>query len=248
MNAKIRNLFTAAMFFSAMGLFAQESEAAPVEAPASESVELSASAENSSESLPANESEVSDENDSVFLKNFTSLRGHRFLEARAAIPLFPFFTSHGVFQSFGAGMSDVFGTIFSFGNDYDHMTPKLATDLNVTIYPPFANFHCGFMAGAAIDTWNSDSNTYSMNFYYVGFHGEYCHLVFNDIGTRLSLYGEISVGAMEFDDEDSKDYHFAFDLCPFGIQFCPEKNIGIYFEIPHFGARPFFQTGISIGL
>ena len=235
MKANLRKMFAITVFLSAAALFAQENSANEVSA-----------VEPSSNSVSA-----SDKKDSVFLTNFTSLTGHRFIEFRGAFPAFPFLTSHGVFQSFVVGFADVFGEVFTPGDNYDNTTPKFATDLNVTIFPPIANYHCAFLAGAAIDQWErkvkDTSETFSMNFYYIGFHGEYGHWVFSDIGTSLSLYGEISIGWMHYIDDKDKDYSFAFDACPFGIQFCPEKNIGIYLEIPHFGARPFLQTGLSIG-
>lgn len=193
-----------------------------------------------------------DEGDLSFGENLTSMEGHRFIEIRGAIPAFPALTSHGMIQSFVVGFADVFGDIFSGGNNFEYMTPKLATDLNITFFPPIANYHLGFMAGVAIDEWESTktdaTETDSMNFYYIGFHADYGHWVFSEIGTRLSIYGEISLGWIQSESDDSTDRAPFFDVCPIGIQFCPEKHVGIYFEFPHFGARPFFQTGISIGL
>lgn len=193
---------------------------------------------------------------SDFARNFTSLEGHRFIEFRGAIPAFPLLTSHGAAQSFVAAFSDVFGEIITGGKDYEHTTPKFATDLNVTIFPPIADYRLGFMGGFAIDTWTTvykkndveKEETLSMNFAYIGFHGDYGHWVFSEIGTRISIYGEVSLGWIISDNGDDKKYAFNFDICPFGIQFCPEKHIGLYLEIPHLGARPFFQTGVSIGL
>lgn len=186
------------------------------------------------------------------------MEGHRVLEVRGAIPVFPALTTHGAVQAFVIGFSDVFGEIFSGGSgDYDSCTPKVATDLNLTLFPPIAKYHLGFMLGAAIDVWNNPirqedgskkNEDFSMNFYYFGFHGDYGHWVFNSIGTRLSLYGELSVGWLASVDSSGTDYAFCFDICPFGIQFCPQKNIGIYMEFPHLGARPFFQVGVSLGL
>ena len=242
MKANLRKTLALAVFLSATALFAQENEVSANEIPVNEVPAVESSSDSAS---------ASGKKDSVFLTNLTSLTGHRFIEVRGAFPAFPLLTSHGVFQSFVVGFGDVFGEIFTPGNDYDNTTPYFATDLNVTIFPPIANYHCAFLAGAAIDKWErkvkGTSETFSMNFYYIGFYGEYGHWVFSDIGTSLALYGEVSVGWMHYIDDSDKDYSFAFDACPFGIQFCPEKNIGIYFEIPHFGARPFFQTGLSIG-
>ena len=184
-------------------------------------------------------------------------QGHRFIEVRGAIPVFPTFTSHGMVQSFVVGFTDVFGDAFANGGDYDSTTPKFATDINLTVFPPItADYKVGFMLGAAIDTWNStvkrnnkkSDETLSMNYYYIGAHFDYGHWVFSDIGTRMSIYGEFAFGTIHYsDDEDSKN-SVCFDFCPFGIQFCPEKHIGIYFELPHLGARPFFQMGVSLGL
>lgn len=196
------------------------------------------------------------EEEDSFGENFTSLRGHRFVEIRGAIPVFPMLTSHGAVQSFAIGVSDVFGSIFAGGEDYDSTVPKLATDINITFFPPIANYRFGFMAGVALDSWESSikkngvstSETVSMNFYYAGFHVDYGHWVFSDIGTRMSIYGEVSFGWLQYHDDDDNKNSVCFDFCPFGLQFCPEKNIGIYFEFPHLGARPFFQTGVSIGL
>ena len=195
-----------------------------------------------------------DESDSLGT-TIASLEGHRFIELRGAIPVFPLFTSHGMAQSFVVGFADVFGDVFSSSGDYDHTTPQFATDLNITIFPPIAHHRLGFMAGAAIDTWNrsvkkngsTTDETVSMNFYYVGFHGDYGHWVLSSIGTRISIYGELSVGWIHYMDSDGSDDAPFFDICPIGIQFCPEKHIGIYFEMPHLGARPFFQLGLSIG-
>lgn len=200
--------------------------------------------------------EDSDSSDSGLGSTIASLQGHRFIEIRGAIPAFPVLTSHGVAQSFVIGFSDVFAKIFTPGSDYDNTTPKLATDLNITFFPPIANYRLGFMAGVAVDTWNrsakkngtTSDETISMNFYYTGFHVDYGHWVFSEIGTRISIYGEVSLGWIHYADDDSTDNTPFFDICPFGIQFCPEKHIGIYLEMPHFGARPFFQTGVSIGL
>ena len=199
--------------------------------------------------------EDTDYKEGSFTHNLTSLKGHRFIECHGAIPYFPVLTTHGVVQSFSVAFADVFGEIFSAGNEYEKTTPKFATDLNITVFPPIANSRLGFLAGIAIDTWDttikhegiSSKETLSMNYAYLGFHGDYGHWVFNDIGARLSLYGEICLGWLFSDDGRDSDKAFCFDFCPFGIQFCPEKHIGIYFEIPHLGARPFFETGISIG-
>ncbi|WP_407427779.1 hypothetical protein [Treponema sp.] len=197
------------------------------------------------------------ENDMSFGENFTSLEGHRFIEVKGAIPVFPVLTSHGVVQSFVVGFSDVFGEMFT-GEDgnYDHYTPKLATDLNIIVYPPIANYHIGFMCGVAIDTWEQNTvensvevtNTHDMNYFYGGVHIDYGHWVLSSIGTRISIYGEYTMGWIASDFNGDKEKTFCFDICPFGLQFCPEKHFGIYFEIPHFGGRPFFQTGVSIGL
>ncbi len=190
-------------------------------------------------------------------KTIKDMRAHRFVEVRGAIPLFPVLTTHGAVQSFVVGVGNAFGEVFSGGKNYDACTPKIATDLNITIFPPIANHRLGFMAGAAIDEWNrpvkqadgsKTDEDFSMNFYYLGFHGDYGHWVLSDIGTRLSIYGEIALGWLSSDDGDEQDYSFCFDICPFGLQFCPQKNIGIYFEFPHLGARPFFQMGITLGL
>lgn len=201
-------------------------------------------------------SAFADDESSSLGETITDLKGHRFVEVRAAAPVFPVLTSHGAVQSFVVGFADVFGAIFSGGEDYDACTPKLATDLNLTIFPPMANHRLGFMAGVAIDEWNwsrkqSDGTkkdeTFSMNFYYLGFHGDYGHWVFSDIGTRLSLYGEVALGWIASVDSSGTDYAFCFDVCPLGIQFCPQKNIGLYMEFPHLGARPFLQMGVSVG-
>jgi|GEM_PF-6208630 len=198
---------------------------------------------------------TSDNKKGSFAQNLSSLEGHRFIELRGAIPAFPMLTSHGVAQSFVAAFSDVFGEIFAGGDSYSSTTPRFATDMNITVFPPIANYRLGFMGGLAIDIWDthydksgeSESETLSMNFAYIGFHGDYGHWVFNEIGMRLSLYGEVSIGWLMSDDGQDTNNSFSFDFCPLGIQFCPEKHVGIYFEFPHFGARPFFQTGLSIG-
>ena len=191
-----------------------------------------------------------------FVDNLAGFRGHRFVEIRGAMPVYPTLTTHGFVQSFVAGFSDGLNSAYSNGADYDSITPQFATDLNLTIYPPIANYRWGFMLGAAIDTWDSTTKrkdglkvkeTIKMNYYYIGAHADYGHWVFNDIGTRLSIYGEISVGWLNYVDSEDSDMTFCLDICPFGIQFCPEKHIGIFFEIPHFGGRPFFETGVSIG-
>ena len=93
-----------------------------------------------------------------------------------------------------------------------------------------------------------DFKTIVRKFYYIGFHIDYGHWVFSNIGTRMSIYGELSLGWLQSDNGDDDDMMPCFDICAFGIQFCPEKHVGIYFELPHFGARPFFQTGLTIGL
>lgn len=190
-----------------------------------------------------------------FGENIASMEGHRFVEVRGAIPVFPALTSHGALQSFVVGFSDVFGEIFSGGSDnYSASTPKFATDLNVTFFPGIANYRIGFMLGVALDVWNynsknsSSDDDFSMNFFYTGAHFDYGHWVTSKIGTRISIYGEISLGVIGSDNSSSSDLAFWFDICPIGVQFCPEKHIGIYFEMPHIGARPFLQTGISIGL
>ena len=196
-----------------------------------------------------------DDDEKSFGENLTSMTGHRFVEVRGAIPVFPELTTHGMVQSFVVGFGEVFGEIFSGGGDFDHTTPKFASDLNITFFPPIANYRIGFMAGVALDYWNSpvrsDNETkdeeMSMNFYYLGFHADYGHWVFSDIGTRLSIYGEVSVGVLRYDGGDTPDGVLMFDICPIAIQFCPIKNLGIYFELPHFGARPFFQLGVSLG-
>lgn len=192
-----------------------------------------------------------------FGQNLANLTSHRFIEIRGAMPFFPMLTTHGVVQSFVVGFADVFGSAFAVDGNYDSTLPKFATDLNLTIFPPISNQRWGFMLGAALDSWEGSrkqsdgrikDETISMNFYYIGAHADYGHFVFSDIGTRISLYGEICIGWLNYVDDEDKKLNFCFDVCPFGIQFCPEKHIGIYFEIPHFGGRPFFQTGISLGL
>lgn len=197
------------------------------------------------------------EKENSFVDNFTSLRGHRFLEVRGALPFFPTATTHGMVQSFVIGFSDTIGSIFGGGDDFDSTVPKIASDFNLTIFPPIGTYRWGFMLGAAIDKWEGRRSVsgkkleeeINMNYYYVGAHFDYGHWVFNDLGTRLSIYGELSMGWMNYSvDNDDPSHTFCFDVCPFGIQFCPEKHVGIYFEFPHFGARPFFQTGVSIGL
>lgn len=197
----------------------------------------------------------SEDADRTFGETITSLESHRFVEVRGAIPSM-LFTSHGAVQSFVVAFGDVFGEIFTGNDDFDNTTPKLATDINITFFPPIADYRLGFMFGVAIDTWNSKvkkddvkvTEELSMNYYYVGFHVDYGHWVMSSIGTRISIYGELSAGWLAYDDYDDSDRAFCFDVCPIGIQFCPEKHIGIYFEFPHLGARPFVQTGVSIGL
>ncbi|MBQ8013386.1 MAG: hypothetical protein IJ257_03175 [Treponema sp.] len=202
-------------------------------------------------------SSFADESDTDSLgSTITSEQGHRFIEARGAIPLYPALTFHGLTQSFVAGFSDFAGTLFSAGKSTDSITPDFATDLNITVFPPMADYRLGFMAGVAIDKWEQTftrnsvktSEDIYMNFYYVGLHVDYGHWVFSDIGTRLSIYGEFAVGSLTYDDSGDSEAVFGFDICPIGIQFCPEKHIGIYIEFPHLGSRPFFQTGLSIGL
>lgn len=193
-----------------------------------------------------------------FTENLCSLQGHRFVEIRGAAPVFPVLTSHGMVQSFVVGVSDAFGEIFSNGGDYDSTEPKLATDLNITFFTPIADYRLGIMGGAVFDTWETtvykdtekteaSDETYAMNFYYVGLHFDYGHWVFSNIGTRLAIYGELCFGWLHSDDGIEEELRPCFDVCPFGLMFCPEKNIGIYFECPHIGARPFFQAGVSIG-
>ena len=194
--------------------------------------------------------------DMSFGENIRSEEGHRFVELRGAIPAFPALTSHGAVQSFVVGVSDFFGSVFAGGKDYDSATPKLATDMNITFFLPFGDYRMGLMAGAAIDTWNCSfkkdgaltDETLSMNYYYGALHLDYGHWVFSSIGTRLSIYGEFSFGVLHYNDGDDIETTPCFGLCPFGIQFCPEKHIGFYFEWPHLGARPFLQVGVSIGL
>ena len=239
MKISVKKITFLLAFFSLSLVFAQESELNS-ESNVSVGVERASS--------------TADE-DSL-ASHITDAQAHRFLEFRGAIPVFPAFTSHGLAQSFVVGFADIFGTVFTPGDNYDNTQPKLATDLNVTFFMPFTDYRLGFMGGAAIDMWESsrtvnsksEKETMSMNFYYLGAHFDYGHWVFSEIGTRLSIYGELSIGWMEYKDDDDSDLSFCFDVCPFGIQFCPEKHIGLYIELPHIGARPFFQTGISIGL
>ena len=181
---------------------------------------------------------------------------HRILEIRGAIPVFPYLTTHGAAQSFVVGVSNVFGEIFTPDNDFDGTTPKFATDINLTFFPPFMEYKVGFMVGAVIDSWNStmvrngksEDDTLFMNFYYIGFHADYGHWLISRYGGRISLYGEVSIGWMHYKDAEDTQNSFCFDVCPFGIQFCPQKNIGLYLEIPHIGARPFLQVGVTLGL
>lgn len=192
--------------------------------------------------------------ESSFSASLKDFKAHRFLEIRVAAPVFPFLTTHGFTQSLAVGLGDTFGEMFTpYDKDvFKSTTPALATDLNLTIFPPIANSRIGFMLGAALDYWNrkkteGGSESLSMNFYYTGFHADYGHFVFNEIGTRISLYGEIAIGWMRYaDDYDSKN-NFGFDFCPFGVQICLEKHFGLYFEMPHLGSRPFMQMGISLG-
>lgn len=198
---------------------------------------------------------VADE-DLSFGENFLSLRGHRFVEVRGAIPVFPALTSHGAVQSFEAAFED----ILSDGNVEADYIPGLATDLNLTIFPPIANYRLGFMLGMALDYWERtdvkdkssklalDDDTVSYNFYYVGFHADYGHWVMSDIGTRISIYGELAVGWLVREDDYDTEHTPWLDICPLGVQFCPEKHVGIYLEFPHFGARPFVQVGVSLGI
>lgn len=141
-------------------------------------------------------SSFADESDTDSLgSTITSEQGHRFIEARGAIPLYPALTFHGLTQSFVAGFSDFAGTLFSAGKSTDSITPDFATDLNITVFPPMADYRLGFMAGVAIDKWEQTftrnsvktSEDIYMNFYYVGLHVDYGHWVFSDIGTGLSI-------------------------------------------------------------
>ncbi|MCR4821514.1 MAG: hypothetical protein K5873_01415 [Treponema sp.] len=197
-----------------------------------------------------------DSSDTSLGASIGSLTGHRFIEVKGAIPFYPVLTSHGFSQSFVAGFSNFAEALFSGGKDYDGMTPQLATDINCIFYTPFTGYRLAFMAGLAIDTWESGYKENGikkyddifMNFYYAGLHVDYGHWVFSGIGTSLSIYGEFVMGTLGHTGGGNSQYIFSFDFCPFGIQFCPEKHIGIYFEMPHLGSRPFFQTGVSIGL
>ena len=187
-----------------------------------------------------------------FVENIKSFKSHRFLEFRGAFP-YPVLTTHGSVQSLVVGFGDTFGETFSFGTDFDNTSPSIATDLNLTVFPPFSDYSLGFMSGVSLDKWNhkkkdNSDETLWMNYYYVGFHADYAHWVLLDIGTRLSVYGELSIGLLRYSNDDESKNAFGFDVCPFGIQFCIEKHVGFYFEFPHIGARPFLQTGISIGL
>lgn len=195
-----------------------------------------------------------EENELSFSENILSERGHRFIEIRGAIPVHPTLTCHGLAQSTSVAFGEFCTTLFNA--DHGRLKPKLATDLNIVIYPPMANYHFGFVFGAALDRWeqtltkygNTKKETTIMDYYYGGLHIDYCHFVFSGIGTRISVYGELTVGWIISWNDDENEKAFFADVCPFGIQFCPEKHIGIYFEIPHIGARPVIQTGVSIGL
>lgn len=244
MKKLIKKMCAVLILVSGTFAFAQEISQDSVDSGASQS----------QQSQPVSQTQP-DESPS-FGRNLLSLESHRFIEIRGALPFFPTLTTHGMVQSFVVGFADVFGSAFAVDGDYDSTTPKFATDLNLTIFPPVSKQRWGFMLGAALDTWDSsrklsggtsESETISMNFYYIGGHVDYGHFVFSEIGTRLSLYGEACIGWLKYIDDEDDKLSFCFDVCPFGIQFCPEKHIGIYFEIPHFGARPFFQTGVSIG-
>lgn len=228
-----KKLFTVSIAFLLAGAFCF----------ADEVLSESASSSNSSSSSTSSD----------FSKNIKSLEGHRFIEVRGAFPVFPALTSHGAVQSFAVGFADLFGAAFTPHDKFEATTPKFATDLNITFYPPIANYHFGFMAGTALDYWESSRSAgkteeFSMNFYYIGFHADYGHWVFTSGGMRLSIYGEISLGWLNYKDSSDSSMRGCFDFCPFGIQFCPEKHVGIYLEIPHIGGRPFFQTGLSLGL
>ena len=183
-------------------------------------------------------------------------KGHRFIELKGAFPLHPYLTSHGLVQSTVIAFSETMGSVASLGKEHDSIEPKLATDLNITFYPLVEMSQLGFIFGYALDKWkypvkeNGDAKNkyYSMNFAYGGIHGEYMHHVFNNSGTHISLDGEFVIGWLLSDDAGDSKNLFCIDICPFGIQFCPEKHIGLYIEVPHLGARPVLQTGLSIGL
>ncbi len=128
-----------------------------------------------------------------FVENIKSFKSHRFLEFRGAFP-YPVLTTHGSVQSLVVGFGDTFGETFSFGTDFDNTSPSIATDLNLTVFPPFSDYSLGFMSGVSLDKWNhkkkdNSDETLWMNYYYVGFHADYAHWVLLDIGTRLSVYG-----------------------------------------------------------
>ena len=193
--------------------------------------------------------------DRSFTENLASLRGHRFVEVRGAIPAFPALTSHGFAQSVAVGWEDW----LSDGNVQADYTPAFASDVNVTIFPPISDYRFGFMAGVALDYWDRsdvkdkdtkeelEDDTVSFNFYYVGFHVDYGHWTLSDIGTSIAIYGELAGGWIVREDDYGSEKTPWFDLCPIGVQLCIEKHVGIYFELPHLGARPFLQTGVSIG-